>query len=214
MISLDVVDLEATVAVQAAIIAELRAVNAAQAQAIAALKARAAELERRLGTDSSNSSKPPSSDDLRSPRGPSSAAPSWPVRWWSGSRPGRCSTCHAAAVGARAPRPATQERLWDHDPGRLPPPRLVPWPAMGRGCGRFAATCYLCVHQHLPVDRAAQLLGDVLGARLATRTLAGAQAFLTVRSYGSTARKHQVNPLRALHQLFQGCPWLPAPAGP
>jgi hypothetical protein len=24
--------------------------------------------------------------------------------------------------------------------------------------------CYLCVHQHLPVDRAAQLLADVLGA--------------------------------------------------
>jgi transposase len=61
------VDLEATVAVQAAIIAELRAVNAAQAQAIAALEARVAELERRLGTDSSNSSKPPSSDGLRKP---------------------------------------------------------------------------------------------------------------------------------------------------
>jgi len=59
------VDLEATVAVQAAIIAELRAVNAVQAQTIAALEARVAELERRLGTDSSDSSKPPSSDGLR-----------------------------------------------------------------------------------------------------------------------------------------------------
>jgi transposase len=46
------------------------------------------------------------------------------------------------------------------------------------------------------------------------RTLAGAQAFLTVRSYVSTARKHGVDPLRALHQLFQGSTWLPAPAGP
>jgi transposase len=44
------------------------------------------------------------------------------------------------------------------------------------------------------------------------RTLAGAQAFLTVRSYVATARKHQVNPLHALRQLFQGNPWLPAPA--
>jgi transposase len=44
------------------------------------------------------------------------------------------------------------------------------------------------------------------------RTLAGAQAFLTVRSYIATARKHGVNPLHALRQLFQGNPWLPAPA--
>jgi transposase len=44
------------------------------------------------------------------------------------------------------------------------------------------------------------------------RTLDGAQAFLTLRSYVSTARKHQVNPLHALRQLFQGNPWLPGPA--
>jgi transposase len=40
------------------------------------------------------------------------------------------------------------------------------------GPGVRALVCYLCVHQHLPVDRAAQLLGDVLGAPLATGTLA------------------------------------------
>jgi uncharacterized coiled-coil protein SlyX len=57
-------ELEATVAVQAAVIAELRAANAEQARLIATLQARAAELERRLGKDSSNSSKPPSSDGL------------------------------------------------------------------------------------------------------------------------------------------------------
>jgi transposase len=39
-----------------------------------------------------------------------------------------------------------------------------------------ALCCHLCVHQHLPVDRAAQLLGDVLGARLATGTLAAVLA--------------------------------------
>jgi uncharacterized coiled-coil protein SlyX len=60
-------DLEATVAVQAAVIAELRAANAEQARLIATLQARVAELERRLGQDSSNSSKPPSSDGLRKP---------------------------------------------------------------------------------------------------------------------------------------------------
>jgi transposase len=35
---------------------------------------------------------------------------------------------------------------------------------------------YLCVHQHLPVDRAAQLLADVLGAPVATGTLASVVA--------------------------------------
>jgi transposase len=40
----------------------LRAANAEQAQVIAALQARMVELERRLGKDSSNSSKPPSSE--------------------------------------------------------------------------------------------------------------------------------------------------------
>jgi transposase len=45
------------------------------------------------------------------------------------------------------------------------------------------------------------------------RTLDGAQAFLTLRSYISTARKHQMNPLAVLHQLFEGNPWLPATAG-
>jgi transposase len=44
------------------------------------------------------------------------------------------------------------------------------------GPGVRALVCYLCVHQHLPVDRAAQLLGDVLGASVATGTLAGVVA--------------------------------------
>jgi transposase len=43
------------------------------------------------------------------------------------------------------------------------------------------------------------------------RTLHGAQAFLAVRSYISTARKHQMNPLLVLRRLFEGHPWLPAP---
>jgi transposase len=52
------------------------------------------------------------------------------------------------------------------------------------------------------------------------RTLAGAEAFLALRSYLATARKHGRNPLAVLGQLFQGQAWLsplgplPAPLGP
>jgi transposase len=41
------------------------------------------------------------------------------------------------------------------------------------------------------------------------RTLAGAEAFLALRSYLATARKHGRNPLAVLGQLFQGQAWLP-----
>ena len=44
---------------------ELVALNQAQAVQIAALMARVAELERRLGLNSSNSGKPPSSDGMK-----------------------------------------------------------------------------------------------------------------------------------------------------
>jgi uncharacterized coiled-coil protein SlyX len=67
VISSRIPELEATVAVQAAVIAELRAANADQARLVAALQARVGELECRLGKDSSNSSTPPSSDGLRKP---------------------------------------------------------------------------------------------------------------------------------------------------
>ena len=45
------------------------------------------------------------------------------------------------------------------------------------------------------------------------RTPAGAGAFLTVRSYVSTACKQRLNPLEVLRRLFEGRPWLPIPAG-
>jgi transposase len=58
-------------------------------------------------------------------------------------------------------------RLWEHDrrglPGACPRGGLLRVRAL---------VCYLCVHQHLPLDRAAQLLADVLGAPMATGTLA------------------------------------------
>ena len=46
------------------------------------------------------------------------------------------------------------------------------------------------------------------------RTLAGAEAFLALRSYLATARKQGRNPLAVLGQLFQGQAWLPAPSCP
>jgi transposase len=45
------------------------------------------------------------------------------------------------------------------------------------------------------------------------RTLAGAAAFLTVRSYISTARKQGLSVLGVLRRLFESNPWLPIPAG-
>lgn len=44
------------------------------------------------------------------------------------------------------------------------------------------------------------------------RTTAGAQRFLAVRSYISTARKHGHDPLHVLRLLAAGRPWLPHPA--
>jgi transposase len=47
------------------------------------------------------------------------------------------------------------------------------------------------------------------------RTLAGAEAFCSVRSYVATARKQGIDVLTALQQAFAGDPWLPgARAGP
>jgi hypothetical protein len=46
------------------------------------------------------------------------------------------------------------------------------------------------------------------------RALADAEAFPTVRSSIATARKQGHNLLAILRQLFQGAPWLPAPATP
>jgi transposase len=206
-------DPDATVAVQAAVIVELRAanatlaaVNAERARLIATLQARVAELERRLGKDSSNSSKPPSSDGLRSP---------------VGSSVGQLSGPHASPASSPAPRACTwpkvaqPDQVVEHVPDRcggcgadladapmvggearqvfdLPPLRLAvaehraqrrrcacgtttagSFPAYVRaaacyGPGVRALVCYLCIHQHLPIDRAAQLLADVLGAPVAT----------------------------------------------
>ena len=190
--------------------ATLAAVNAEQARLIATLQARVAELERRLGNDSSNSSKPPSSDGLRKPSRVERRAAERATR-----RPGK----QPGAPGAHLAQVAQPDQVVEHVPDRcggcgadladapivgvqarqvfdLPPLRLGvaehraerrrcacgtttagSFPAHVRaaacyGPGVRALVCYLCVHQHLPVDRAAQLLADVLGAPVATGTLA------------------------------------------
>ena len=191
-------------------IAELRAVNAEQARLIAVLQARVVELERRLGKDSSNSSKPPSSDGLGKP----ARAERRDAEQTEGRRPGK----QPGAPGAHLAQVERPDEVVEHAPERcggcgadlagavvvgvearqvfdLPPLRL--WVAEHRAerrrcacgtttAGRFpehvraaacygpgvrALVCYLSVHQHLPVDRAAQLLADVLGASVATGTL-------------------------------------------
>jgi transposase len=213
-------DLAAMVAVQAALIGELRAANAALhakvgelQRANAALAARVGELERRLGKDSSNSSKPPSSDGLGKPaRAQRRAADQAAGRRKPGKQPG--------APGAHLAQVAEPDQVVEHVPRRcggcgqgldgavmvgvearqvfdLPPLRLsvvehqaqrrrcacgqvtaASFPAEARaaacyGPGVRALVCYLLVYQHLPVDRAAQLCSDVLGASVATGTLAG-----------------------------------------
>jgi transposase len=208
-------DLEATVVVQAAVIAELRAANAEQTRLIAVLQARVAELEGRLGKDSSNSSKPPSSDGLRKPARAQRRAAERTERRRPGKQPGtpgahlaqvagpdeviehapdRCSRCGADLAGAVVVGVEARQ-VFD-----LPPLRLcvVEHRAQRRRCACGATTvggfpaharaaacygprlralvCYLCVHQHLPVDRAAQLLGDVLNMPVATGTLAAVVA--------------------------------------
>jgi transposase len=208
-------DLGATVTVQAAVIVELRAVNAEQTRLIATLQARVAELERRLGKDSSNSSMPPSSDGLRKPSRVKRRADEGAEDRRPGKQPGapgahlaqveepdevawhvpdRCGGCGAELTGASGVGVEARQ-VFDLPPLGL---RVTEHRAERRRCacgtitaaafpdhvraaacygpGVRALVCYLCVHQHLPVDRAAQLLADVLGASVATGTLAAVLA--------------------------------------
>jgi transposase len=213
-------DLAAMVAVQAALIGELRAANAALAvkvgeleRANAALVARVGELERRLGKDSSNSSKPPSSDGLGKPaRTRRRSADQAAGRRKPGKQPGapgahlaqvaepdqvvehvprRCGGCGqglagAVVVGVEARQvfdlPLLRLGVVEHQAQRrrcaCGQVTAASFPAQARaaacyGPGVRALVCYLLVYQHLPVDRAAQLCSDVLGASVATGTLAG-----------------------------------------
>jgi transposase len=227
-------DLEATVAVQAVVIVELRAANAEQVRLIDTLQARVAELERRLGKDSSNSSKPPSSDGLGKPGRAQRRADGRAERRRPGKQPGasgahlaqveepdevawhapdRCGGCGAELAGASVAGVEARQvfdlpplglRVTEHRAERrrcacgTTTQAAFPHHVRATACygpGVRALVAYLCVHQHLPVDRAAQLLADVLGAPVATGTVAamvaegaaGLEGFVEVVRAGLTA---------------------------
>src|SRR5207342_3154466 len=89
-----------------AIIAALREQNAAQQALIAQLQERIAELERRLGLNSGNSGKPPSSDGLKKPVRVSS------LREPSGKKPGG----QKGHPGETLCRTETPDAIIDHYP--------------------------------------------------------------------------------------------------
>ena len=192
-----------------AIIAELRGQVAAQAGVIEQLSAR-------LGMDSTNSSKPPSSDGYgRSARqrrgrgasgrraGKQPGAPGAHLAMVDAPdelvvhAPERCAHCDADLAGAQVTGvvrrqvfdlPPVRLRVVEHRVQRRRCPRqdcqtvtgaAFPAQARARACygpGVRALICYLAVHQHLPTDRLAQLLSDVLGARVATGTVSAVVA--------------------------------------
>lgn len=183
-----------------ALVSELRA-------EIAELRAENAELKRRLGMNSTNSSKPPSSDGLAKPkslRKPSGRGPGKPKGAPGGAllqvtdpdetqvyAPAACSSC-AAGLSKAEVVSVEQRQVFDLPEIRL---RVVEHRIEHRRCGCGTVTAapapegvaapaqygprvkalavYLAVRQHLPYERCAELLGDCLGARVATSTLIG-----------------------------------------
>jgi transposase len=212
-------DLEATVAVQAMVIEQLReanarlvAANAEQASLIATLNARVAELERRLGKDSSNSSRPPSSDGLGKPPAPrrrqrggravgkQPGAPGAHLAQVSDPdevvvhRPVVCGGCGGdltlapvTGVEARQVFDLPEVRLWvcEHRAERRAcacgQVTAGVFPSQARAAACYGAAVrglagYLMGGHHLPVERAAQVLGDALGASVSAGMLAGLAA--------------------------------------
>jgi hypothetical protein len=190
--------------------ARLVAANAEQASLIARLNARVAELERRLGKDSSNSSRPPSSEGLGKPparrqqrRGGGRRAgkqPGAPGAYLAQvgdpdevvvHRPERGDGCGgdltlAPVVGVEARQvfELPQVRLWvcEHRAERRAcacghrTAGVFPGVARAAACygpGVRALGAYLGVWQHVPVERASELLGDGVGADVSVGWLGG-----------------------------------------
>jgi len=202
-------DLEATVAVQAMVIDQLRQANARLIAANAALAARVAELERRLGKDSSNSSRPPSSDGLGKPPAPrqrrgggrrAGKQPGAPGAHLAQvgdpdqvvvHRPVVCGGCGgdltlAPVTGVEARQvldlPEVRLRVTEHRAERRRcacghiTAGVLPAAARGAACygpGVRALGAYVGVWQHVPVQRASELLDDGVGAGVSAGWLGG-----------------------------------------
>jgi transposase len=138
--------------------AALRAENDELRRVVAALGERVAELERRLAADSSNSSRPPSSDapwakgpaKKRSGRTRSGRRPGKQQGAFSRSRrlvedpddtreitPARCRRCAASLAGAAGCR---FERRQVVDIGRPPPPEVIEYRRVSKRCSCGAVT--------------------------------------------------------------------------
>ncbi|USY20462.1 IS66 family transposase [Nocardiopsis exhalans] len=178
---------------------------------IAELQAENAQLKRRLGLDSTNSSKPPSSD------GPAKKPAPRSLRTRTGKKPGK----QPGEAGTTLCQVADPDQVIDHHPrvcGGCERPLQAARPAGVRSCQVFdlpepadlvvtehryhrlrcpcghstaaepmpganvpvrygprasAAGAYLMSAHHLPVERASEIMADLLGARVSTGWLAG-----------------------------------------
>lgn len=213
--------MEAQLAEALRLIGELRADNERLRGDNERLRERIAELERRLGSDASNSSLPPSQEGLAkkpaTPRrsgGKRGKRPGDPGRHLAQvadpdevveHTPASCAGCGAGLDEAEVVG-ASRRQVFDIPPLRL---RTVEHRALRRrcGCGHVTAAVfpveatapacygpgvralivYLVVHQHLPVDRTAQLLSAVLGAPVSTGTVAAATGQAAARVAGPVA---------------------------
>jgi transposase len=188
------------------------ALEAAESR-FAALSERVADLERRLGKDSSTSSRPPSSDSpykkkprdrsLRErggrSRGKQPGAQSSTLRQVASPddtvvcAPAACGRCGAGLAGARV---TGVQKLQEFDITPPPPPRVREYQVQARSCGRCGAVtagqppagitgraqygpeahaqaANLASAHHIPVGRAAQLMGDVTGLPVSAGWMAG-----------------------------------------
>jgi transposase len=213
----------------AGLVAAQQRLIAEQVAQIEALRARVAELERRLGLNSRNSSKPPSADGLAKP-------PPRSLRGRSGRRPGKqpgspgaalsqvddpdemvehrpasCGGCRRGLAGALvvgvARRqvfdvPVVRALVTEHrlltcrcagcgavTTGTAPPAVAAP---VQYGPGLAATAVYLMVGHHLPVERAAQILADLLGVEVSGGYLAGLLPRTALRLAGFAERVGRV----------------------